>query len=422
MLPNAGNATFTLYAYAEDVDGHSTLLGTRTVTCANAAATQPFGAIDSPAPGQTVSGMVTVFGWVLSHGTARADGAGGGTVSVLIDGTNVGAPSGWTSRADLAALFPVSQYSGINFAEAVFGFDSTTLTDGVHTIAWVVTATNGQTAGIGSRFFRVFNGAGAPPSLVAGSLVAASRAGLSASDGVASATIDPSPIAARRGFDLTAPFQSNTPDADGRVTLQAEEVDRIEIRTNGATEGFLHAGTELHPLPLGSTLDPATGVFVWQPGPGFVGPYDLTFVRSTGNPFSRQEVRIVLNTRASNRVGPQLIVDMVRPFVAGWAADLDSTSGTGISLIHVWAYPVDASGARGAPVFVGPAAYGGDRPDVAGVFGDQFRQSGFGVTITDLPPGTYDLALFPWSIARGGFLPATVVRVPIPNSQLPIPT
>src|SRR5262249_55485923 len=96
---------------------------------------------------------------------------------------------------------------------------------------------------------------------------------------------------------------------------------------------------------------------------------------------------------------------------AGWAADLDSPSGTGIGTIHAWAYPVDASGARGTPLFVGVAAYGGDRPDVGAVYGEQFRASGYGLFVTDLPPGTYDLALFPWSLARGAFLPATVVRV-----------
>ncbi len=36
-------------------DGHSTLLGTRIVTCTNATATQPFGAIDTPAQGETIS-------------------------------------------------------------------------------------------------------------------------------------------------------------------------------------------------------------------------------------------------------------------------------------------------------------------------------------------------------------------------------
>ena len=32
MLPNQGNGTFTLYAYATDVEGHTMLLGSRTIT------------------------------------------------------------------------------------------------------------------------------------------------------------------------------------------------------------------------------------------------------------------------------------------------------------------------------------------------------------------------------------------------------
>src|SRR5262249_6335104 len=158
-------------AYADDMEGHTTLLGTRTITCANSTATQPFGAIDTPAQGETVSGAAYGnFGWVLSRGTARADGAGGGTVSVMVDGTNVGSPGGWPARSYLSALFPVSQYAGINFAEAVFGLNTTALADGLHTISWTVTDTNGKTAGVGSRFFRVFNGTGVPPGLMAASL------------------------------------------------------------------------------------------------------------------------------------------------------------------------------------------------------------------------------------------------------------
>ena len=32
-------------------------------------------------------------------------------------------------------------------------------------------------------------------------------------------------------------------------------------------------------LPVGSSLDEATGQFAWQPGPGFVGSYRLVFER-----------------------------------------------------------------------------------------------------------------------------------------------
>ena len=51
MLPNQGNGTFTLHAYARSVDGGSVLLGTRIISASNAASTAPFGTIDIP-PGR----------------------------------------------------------------------------------------------------------------------------------------------------------------------------------------------------------------------------------------------------------------------------------------------------------------------------------------------------------------------------------
>src|SRR5207302_1266264 len=56
MLPNKGNGTYRLYAYADDRDGHSTLLGARTITCSNATATKPFGALDTPEQGRRSPG------------------------------------------------------------------------------------------------------------------------------------------------------------------------------------------------------------------------------------------------------------------------------------------------------------------------------------------------------------------------------
>ena len=54
-----------------------------------------------------------------------------------------------------------------------------------------------------------------------------------------------------------------------------------------------------------------------------------------------------------------------------------------------------------------------DRPDVAAVHGDQFRATGFNLTVTGLDPGTYDLAVFPWSNVTNAFAPPKVVRVTI---------
>ena len=48
MLPSQGNGTFTLHAYATDVEGNVVHIGQSTITCDNANAVKPFGAIDTP--------------------------------------------------------------------------------------------------------------------------------------------------------------------------------------------------------------------------------------------------------------------------------------------------------------------------------------------------------------------------------------
>ena len=58
-----------------------------------------------------------------------------------------------------------------------------------------------------------------------------------------------------------------------------EEVGRIELNV-GAVKGNLLVLGEAQALPIGSSLK--DGVFYWQPGPGFVGEYNLQFERSNG--------------------------------------------------------------------------------------------------------------------------------------------
>lgn len=401
FLPNYGNGSFTIYAYADDGDGHSTLLGSKTITCMNASAVTPFGAIDTPAQGQTVSGVVNNFGWVLGPGARRADPNGGGSVQVVIDGVPVGTPSGWTTRADLANYFPAAQYAGINTALGVFTFDTRTLTDGVHTIAWAVTDSQGGTAGVGSRYFTVANGS------------AATAAATSASAAATSAPVRVmGPLVGRRGFDLTAPMRTWRANRSGVFVVQAEELDRIELNT-AATSAVVMSATGPAPLPAGATLD-AGGVFTWQPGVAFLGTYNLVFSGPDGD----RQVRIVLNPKGSGRVGPQVAVDAPAQSgatlaagqaftVAGWAADLDDQWGTGVEVVHVWASP--RSG--GSPVFLGQATLGGARSDVAAVYGDRFKMSGYGLTASGLPAGDYDLAIFAWSTVLQDFAPATTVLV-----------
>ena len=129
--------------------------------------------------------------------------------------------------------------------------------------------------------------------------------------------------------------------------MQAEELDRIELQLStaggGKVAGFMRVGKTLQPLPVGSRLDTSTGLFTWSPGVGFVGSYDLVFLRGTaGQRVTRQEVRVILRAKGS---GPQVVIDtpsalqsVGQPFVlAGWAADLDAAEGTGIDTLHVWA-------------------------------------------------------------------------------------
>ena len=84
----------------------------------------------------------------------------------------------------------------------------------------------------------------------------------------------------------------------------------------------------------------------------------------------------------------------------------------GVDTVHVWAYPVNERGEREAPSFLGAAAYGGARPDVAAIYGEHFLDTGYGM-IARLEPAVYDVALFAYSTATGGFVPAKTVRVTV---------
>ncbi len=155
FLPSSGNGTFTLYAYAYDSGGLSTLLGSKTVTVNNASATKPFGTLDTPGQGATVSGSAyVVWGWALTP-LPGAIPTNGSTIWVYIDGSPVGHPVYNLSRSDIATLFP--GYANTGGAVGYFTLNTTTLSNGMHNISWSVTDDRGRTDGIGSRYFWVQN-------------------------------------------------------------------------------------------------------------------------------------------------------------------------------------------------------------------------------------------------------------------------
>jgi glucose/arabinose dehydrogenase len=114
-----------------------------------------------------------------------------------------------------------------------------------------------------------------------------------------------------------------------------------------------------------------------------------------------------LDTPSNNAV-------LQQPFaVAGWALDAAATGSSGISAVHVYAYP-----ATGSPIFLGSAQMGGARPDVAGFFGSQFGQSGFGLTARGLTAGNYTLVAFGLVTATNAFGVVQSVNVRIVAGSL----
>ncbi|HEX4568244.1 MAG TPA: hypothetical protein VH138_16530, partial [Vicinamibacterales bacterium] len=153
MLPNGGTGLFTISVVETDVDGHSVEIAQRHVNGQNSASRIPFGTIDTPTQGQTVSGTIVNFGWTLTQSGKDID-ADSSTISVVIDGVAVGHPGPRSARADITAAFP-----GFVTDHAVGGYvlDTTTLSNGLHSIAWIVRDNSGATQGVGSRFFTVVN-------------------------------------------------------------------------------------------------------------------------------------------------------------------------------------------------------------------------------------------------------------------------
>jgi hypothetical protein len=299
--------------YAFDQEGYQTWLGSRTITATNASAIEPFGAIDTPAQGETISGSSYAnFGWVLSR-VRRADPPGGGSVSVYIDGVVVGSPVGWTSRSDLNALFP--GYPGLSTALGVFGFNTLAYNNGVHTIVWVVHDNAGVGAGVGSRYFNIFNSSGSLTMASAGSAMRPAGPDLGRRVEDLGGRVVAASVDVREGFGLTTPLRQAGRALDGTPRVSSMERDRLEIRLAGnrpASAGVEYAGYlvvdgELRELPVGSSFDPSRGAFYWQPGLGFVGNYDLMFVgHGADGVRERIPVRVTLQDRASTALASRL--------------------------------------------------------------------------------------------------------------------
>ncbi len=154
-LPNGGNGEFVLEARMVDGEGTESSLGTKTITCDNASAVKPFGDIEAPSSGQTISGSgFVISGWVLTPqpNTIPTDGS---TIEIRVDGVPIGNPTYNIYQPSIATIFP--GYNNSDGAGFYLSFDTTDYENGTHTIAAIVTDNAGNTQGIGSNFFTISN-------------------------------------------------------------------------------------------------------------------------------------------------------------------------------------------------------------------------------------------------------------------------
>jgi hypothetical protein len=297
FLPNSGNGLFTIEATATDLEGNQVTLGTKTITVDNANAVKPFGAIDTPGQGGSASGSsYRNWGWVLTP-QPNLIPTNGSTIGVWLDGVNLGHPIYNIYRPDVAALFP--GYGNMNGAGGYFDIDTTAYTNGVHSISWTATDSGGNTDGMGSRYFSILNTGSSQVSAV--NTRRSTAPGFKDIIDIPLSYVDP--VELKKGYNDSYLAEQISPDIDGIVHIQCQELERIELLLSYAgnkVEGYLLVGQRLKRLPIGSTLGSRTGTFSWIPGPGFVGTYRLVFVETDENgEQSRKEIMVTIVPRGA---------------------------------------------------------------------------------------------------------------------------
>jgi hypothetical protein len=308
-LWNQGNGTYNLYAYGFDQDSSVATLGKKTIVVSNSTATKPFGSIDTPEIGGNASGPN--FGWGL---TPKVNGVA--TCKIQPSGLQVSIDSGPLRpvtygadvRTDVAGTF--TGFSNSAAAGGHYIFDWSTLPNGPHTIGWLITDDCNRADGVGSRFFNVTGGT----SLVAAPQEFRLKAEASPdADFRLKAEAFPSAdfrlkAEATQFGSVASAFRRKEiqlllargygelpeivePGPDGLRTVELTQGGRIELRLpRGYETAHQIVGDERRRLPIGSSWDPSSNSFYWQPAPGFLGPFRLVF--SSGS--ERISVRVVI--------------------------------------------------------------------------------------------------------------------------------
>ena len=363
------------------------------------------------------------FGWALTP-QPKIIPIDGSTMTVMVDGTPLGPVDYNHERPDIEALFPGFQNTaGANGAVGFRVIDTTTLTNGLHTISWTVTDSEGITEGIGSRFFTVSNGVGRRDRQAVDSAAASARATMARAEDIAPAPQDDAPVLARRGWDLDGPWRWYGVGGAGRAVIRGEEIDRFELalgeHAGAHYTGHLRVGEALAPLPVGFAAGRDDGPVHMGAGRRFCRAL-RPGVRAVGGNAGRSAARGAGHPRAEGE----------------WPR-----RGAGHDR-----HPADATGG-GATVRAGRVGGGsgcgsGERESTRCTCGRIRRRAArrcswarrrsaargrmsrrctaissasraSGSRCRACFPGTYDLAVFPWSNVTGGFAPPNVVHVTV---------
>ena len=115
---------------------------------------------------------------------------------------------------------------------------------------------------------------------------------------------DPRPdssLRAKKGFNPKQAFVGIPSGDGGSARIRISELERIELDLGQYPDGVIWSagllvGDELRPLPIGSTFDPHTGSFIWMPGPGFLGDFNLVFAaRVDGKITASRKIKISIS-------------------------------------------------------------------------------------------------------------------------------
>lgn len=142
----SGEHTFFLRVTYSDMTTED--FGTSTVTVDPTRNQAPFGELEMPGENQPMNGVYPITGWALDDGSLSK-------VEIMVDGLIDGQAQTEIPRPDISYRFPSVSDSG----QAGFRrmYNTSKLTNGIHSIAVRLTDDQGAVRVIGNRFVQVFN-------------------------------------------------------------------------------------------------------------------------------------------------------------------------------------------------------------------------------------------------------------------------